>query len=230
MLSKLCHKIRWVGHDFGTTWPPAATLTSQRNKFKNRVPSPFLLPLFPLRCIEGINLSFWTAMLISTRPITTDAPTYLSTDYESRKSAQNRRRVPLERQWNYIYVGIWHCDGRERLSKACSSSRSAPIAASLRSILYPSNMLTIDNFSWQCCRLAVCDSSRERRILTRQTDRHTFLCIPRQCSFLFPAEWSVGWWCARTPYQLTVLVFWHTTSRHWVVDFWCFQTIWRHFL
>ena len=24
------------GHDFGPTWPPAATLTLQRNKFKNR--------------------------------------------------------------------------------------------------------------------------------------------------------------------------------------------------
>jgi len=28
------------GHDFGPTWPPAATLTSQRNKFKNKVPLP----------------------------------------------------------------------------------------------------------------------------------------------------------------------------------------------
>jgi hypothetical protein len=30
-----------------------------KNKFKSGVFPP--LPLFPLRCVEGINLSFWTA-------------------------------------------------------------------------------------------------------------------------------------------------------------------------
>jgi hypothetical protein len=30
-------------------------------KFKNRVSLSFSFPLFPLRCVEGINLSFWTA-------------------------------------------------------------------------------------------------------------------------------------------------------------------------
>jgi len=34
-------------NDFGPTWPPAATLTSQRNKFKNRVPSPLPSPSSP---------------------------------------------------------------------------------------------------------------------------------------------------------------------------------------
>jgi len=35
------------GRDFGPTWPPAATLTSQINKFKNRVsPSPLPPPLY----------------------------------------------------------------------------------------------------------------------------------------------------------------------------------------
>jgi hypothetical protein len=35
------------GNDFGPTCPPAATLTSQRNKFKNRVPNPFPSPSSP---------------------------------------------------------------------------------------------------------------------------------------------------------------------------------------
>ena len=136
-------------------------------------------------------------------------------------------------------MGVWHCDGRGRLSKACSSSRSAPIAASLRSILYPSNIRTIDKYSWHCCLLAVWDASRERRSARsapnntdRQTDRQTFLCIPRQseCSYLFRAELWVEWRCAPTSYQLTVPFFWLTTSRHCAVGPRCFQTIWRPFL
>jgi len=49
------HYLIVEGHEFGPTWPPAATLTSQRNKFKNRVPLPSSPPFFPLRCVEGIN-------------------------------------------------------------------------------------------------------------------------------------------------------------------------------
>ena len=69
-------------------------------------------------------------------------------------------------------------------------------------------------------------------LIARQTDRPTFLCIPRQseCSYLFRAELWVEWRCAPTSYQLTVPFFWLTTSRHCAVGPRCFQTIWRPFL
>jgi hypothetical protein len=72
----------------------------------------------------------------------------------------SRIRVKLHLRGSHATVR--RCDARERLNKAGSSSRSTPIAASLRKVLYPSNILTIDNSSWHCCRLAVRDTSRER--------------------------------------------------------------------
>jgi len=60
----LSHTVSVEGSSNGSTWNQHGrqpqTLTSQGNKFKIRVsPSPF--PRLPLRCVEGINLSFWTA-------------------------------------------------------------------------------------------------------------------------------------------------------------------------